>query len=419
MPSTSRRRVLQAASAGVVTAVAGCTTIRGLTDSGDGGAEWTLPAKTPRNTGHTEADGPGESISTAWTWHVDLDGDAEDEEIEHSAVAVGDDRLYTGVAGRYGDGQAVTAVVALNPDGTRAWRQDLDVRASATTRPVVADGTVFQQLVELRALSAEDGSVQWTKDTGVAPFFPPTYRDGTLYVGGQGLAAVAADDGTVEWSVDRNVEHVPAVAEDTVYVSSGPKLVALSRSDGGVQWSGKPGTESSLISPDGHVPPSAPVVGADAVYVASTERALVNGDNGVLTAVDPTDGEERWRYRPGTDGMAQDPRGCYGVPAFDGERVYVVARRGDALELHAVDADGRRVWTGDLPEVASYVVATPSGVYAVTDAGVVVFDPTDGTRLGSTDAGESTLWGLAPHALASGELYATDRDRGVVAFDGG
>jgi hypothetical protein len=88
-------------------------------------------------------------------------------------------------------------------------------------------------------LSAEDGTEQWSFDTGAGVRPSPAVVDGTVYVGSNdnSVYALSAGDGTEQWSFDTGagVGSSSAVVDGTVYVGSDDNSVyaIAPQSDGG------------------------------------------------------------------------------------------------------------------------------------------------------------------------------------------
>lgn len=148
----------------------------------------------------------------------------------------------------------------------------------------------------------------------------------------------------------------------------------------------------------------APVVGHDAVYVGSA--------SGVLHAMDPETGADRW--------TADIDTPLYSTPAVDGNSVYVTARS----VLVALDAAGEMRWSKTLPmpdeddtACSKALVAPPAAssptvvndkVYVPTSFGMFAYDVEDGEELWTYDYSG----GLTYPAILDGVVHT-----GAVALD--
>jgi len=130
-------------------------------------------------------------------------------------------------------------------------RQYYDALVSWRSSPTVVDGVVYQGWLDgnLYAIDSSTGELLWEFQTGDWIVSSPMVKGNTVYVGSSnGLYAVNTGDGTERWKL------------------------SLPRDD---EFS-RPRFSSSPIATD------------DVVYAAST--------NGVLYALDTSNGEEFWRY---------------------------------------------------------------------------------------------------------------------------
>lgn len=147
------------------------------------------------------------------------------------------DTLYT-----YDPG---TVYALSHSDGSQKWSHAPEVSEDLifVEPPAVRNDLVFVGAENLQALSASDGSVQWTVETPSVVSGAPTAGPDRVYVPTEDgdTLGVAHASGELEWqsslmSEAFSYETTPAVAGDTVYLSSDDRLAALSRGDAGVQW---------------------------------------------------------------------------------------------------------------------------------------------------------------------------------------
>lgn len=211
------------------------------------------------------------------------------------APTVADGRVYVVVQGQtQRDGTLVAYDTAT---GDELWRYSTGSSGSSGYRapPVAAaDGQVYLAADRLEALDAATGEQVWeseeTERLKGAVRNAPAVADGTVYVGTGGYGgefyAVSADDGSVEWTYEAESEEfsAAAVTQDTVYVSlmsidDPPEgVLALDAADGTKRWLNTEVTTSK-----------SPIRGAEYVYAGTA-------------ALSPDDGSVVWTLeeRPGT-----------------------------------------------------------------------------------------------------------------------
>ncbi|MFB6217822.1 MAG: PQQ-binding-like beta-propeller repeat protein [Halobacteriaceae archaeon] len=314
------------------------STTRQTTTAGSDSANWPMYGFDAAHTGYNpEATGPAGPVSAVW--QRGMPGATRT-----TAPAVVDGAVFVA---------NVWEGICFDADtGDIAWRTDTGTYNSFHS-PGVADGTVYiagryrdageEGLVTrdltvpgaLTALSAEDGSVRWTRETHISS--SPVIHGGRVYYtamdgnGGGAVRAVDPTDGSDLWGSafegDLPVARVtePAVADGTVYVTLAHKtkgragrVVALSAADGTRQWAVR--TDAKLFS--------APSVADGTVYAVST--------TGGVYALDADDGTEQWRASPGVNRAVDVP------PTVAEGTVFVGGRDGVA----ALDAaDGSTRWT--------------------------------------------------------------------------
>ena len=211
------------------------------------------------------------------------------------APTVADGRVYVVVPKQsQEDGTLVAYDV---PTGDELWRYDTGPSGSSGYRApsvAAADGRVYLAADELEALDAATGEQVWiteaTERLKGAERNAPAVVDGTVYVGTGGhggeFYAVSAADGSVEWTyeADSEVFSAAAVTQDTVYVSltatdNPPEgVLALDATDGTKRW-----LNTEVASG------KSPIRGAEYVYVG-------------MAALSPDDGSVAWTLeeRPGS-----------------------------------------------------------------------------------------------------------------------
>ena len=235
-------------------------------------------------------------------------------------------------------------VVAVSTsDGSVNWARD----ETLTTETVaIANGRLFlvrdvepvKGMAQLVAVAADDGTDLWTVAFEDSPS-APVVHDGTVYIATTynrnrydqpGLFALSAADGSVEWTfgsadptpptptrsrgyrVGRS--HPPAVNSSMVAFAFGDSLVALAPTTGEERWRyDLPGLAAWP-----------PRLADDTVFVGWEEG---------IGAVAAAGGTERWQYE--FEGRARGP-----APIVAGEAMYVPTKRG-LLALRARDKNHR------------------------------------------------------------------------------
>jgi outer membrane protein assembly factor BamB len=314
-----------------------------------------------RHTNRVSARTHGDSAPTV-RWTFDTDGDIP------AAPATDGERVF--VWSYDGTLYALSAA-----DGTSQWTATPGTY-SATT-PAVVDGSVL--LVDgdgvFRALDATDGSLRGRRDLGEGgrAQTPPVVADGTAYVQHPegGVVALDVDGLEVAWE-DRGVTSLraPAVADDAVYVAARDGVVELDRADGS--------RRRTVAVED--TPYTVPVVGEEVVYVKTQS---VGSDDATLHALSLSTGEPRW--------TAEERGGTGPAPALADGTAYVAetGARGDG-PVRALDpATGEQQWA---TEVGGHVRRTPAvlgdAIYVGTrDGQLTALDAATGERRWSVDVG--------------------------------
>ncbi|MFB6165219.1 MAG: PQQ-binding-like beta-propeller repeat protein [Haloarculaceae archaeon] len=316
---------------------------------------------------------------------------------------------YMGTAANAGRVSGATGA----PDGVRlAWTADPEPdRDARYGYPVLAENTLYVPGSRLWALSASDGSVEWSfrphgDDAG--RFRTCAVADGTVYAGSDstdhgraGLYALDADGGGVRWRFDDlPVSYVTATADavlaagDSDYEDddSTDALYALDPATGAVRWRFGLGGENGMLQ---RTPPAPAVVDGTA-YVKSSDG---------LVALDVASGRERWRVAHGFYAPNGSP------PAVADGTVYAASATRFREGFFAVDAaDGSLAWSVDAPvgtTAWSASVVGPDRVYVAHQA-----DETTLTALSRADG--STAWaaeieGVGPSAIGPGVLQVHGR----------
>lgn len=331
---------------------------------------------------------PGQGIDLRWQFTTQAGG-------VHSSAAVVDGTVYFGSD----DGNVHAVSLA---DGKEMWRFPTGDYVSST--PAVVDGTVYVGSDDQNcyAVDARTGEERWSIAIGSYPG-SPAVMTGMVIIGGgeQGqmnLYAIDGQTGEERWrfATDAYVSLVPAVAGNTVILSTGSYLHALDLHTGEEIWRVSAeewfndglavtndtvyvcdigllfaldlgdGTERWRTSPNQFTSGSIAVTD-DAVFVANAEFHTV-------AAVDGHDGSRRWLYAIG--GSEPDPAqpsryGFQDVAVADGT---VFATRA-FNEVYAIDMrDGSERWTFQLHESGKNSLSVP-----VVVNGLVLLGCSDGT----------------------------------------
>ena len=276
-----------------------------------------------------------------------------------TSPAVADGVAYVGS----GDGSLYA--VSLQ-DGAEIWRFPAGDRVELY--PTVVDGTVFFGSADqnVHAVDASTGDERWRLPIGPNAGSPAVVDGMVLVSGGEqgqmNLFALDAQDGTEIWRfpVDSYWNLVPAVAESTVFLSTGPSVQALDLHTGEEIW---------RVPYDGRDAP----FGSELAVVSNT----VYASGGGTSAFDAQDGTELWRTPP--------DQFITGAIAVAGDTL--VAGSGEYHTVAAADVrDGSRRW-----------------LYAI-----------DGTE---PDPAKPSRYGFSNVAIAGDTVLATRAFNEIYAFD--
>ena len=323
-----------------------------------------------------------------------------------------DGRVHT-VIGRQGPFSGVnTRVVAYDGDGGRRWTAD---RGSGSLSIVATDDARLYVGTHDDALGStgetlfaveNDGTVTWEREAGDAHRAMRTGR-WLLYEAGGSIASYDPADGSRRWKVPE--EPIDEYSRERITLlggrlftedASNEAVVARSLADGSELWrySDPPGVGRRFVPVDitaipetrieGVTGPLYAGLGYDGVVFAleadGTERwtaditgetpyGLSGGDavyvsnrEGTLFALDPTDGEERWR-----ESFEGFPRVH---PLSDGVLAVNAGPDTDEDELVLFSGDGRERWRHTSRKDLLTVRKTGDAVYAgATDGSVFAF----------------------------------------------
>jgi outer membrane protein assembly factor BamB len=259
--------------------------------------------------------------------------------------------------------------------GTQSWL----VEARPLFPPTTGSGFVFVVEADaVRALSAGDGSVAWTRAMPQPFAVRPVWDNGWLVgVTASGrVVALRATDGEPIWERDiGSAAHAPvALAADRVYVPTAGRIVALAIADGTPVWERRiGGLPNEILARDTRL------------YVGSTDNFFY--------CLMTRDGRIDWRWRTGAD--------VIGMPAADEDRVFFVSLDNvmRALDL----TSGGQHWMRALPvrPIAGPLLAGATLVIAGQTAALKTFNARDGAPAADISAGDEVA---SPPHLVPGML---------------
>lgn len=201
----------------------------------------------------------------------------------------------------------------------------------------------------------------------------------------------------VAWRTDLDgaVRLGPAILDGTLYVGDASGVLrALDPADGTERW--RLDTDGSFFTGTGE--DRSPLLVDGTLYAVSGSRSGAHGDGFALYAVDPGIGEKRWS-------AGEDYPDFLSLLGVAGGNAFV-ATSDDALsdegeQLRALDVEtGEERWTGEVGDARGAAV-TGDGVYVAASTRLDAFDAADGAhRFGR----ELDGWTLGP-AAGDGVVY--------------
>lgn len=372
-PRPSRRRVLQAASLGLGSALSGC-----IADL----AQMTGPEKP-----ELSANAP----PLKWI------SDVESNSLDWTTPRIHDGTIYSG-----GDFD-VWALDAA--DGSKRWKYEVEPTSDAICyngKLDVADGIVYgADCREVFAID-ENGENVWTVDNDGNLLTAPAISGDTLFFGGHNLGQFDRESGSLNWKRDLQGESraPPVVSEEHVFVGLYSGVVAaFDKTSGRKQFSLEP--ESGGLS--------APVLDDGTVFVGTTVSKDDGEDTGYLYAADID--EKRWLWNVETGPVLNDL-----PPDVHDDTVFVVNESGTLSAISATD--GRIRWTF---ETGAERPAVPRGgddlVYVAGGDTIHAVDVDTGEQRWHATWTDSRVAGEdSPPLVTDGALYVGTNDR-MYAFD--
>lgn len=206
--------------------------------------------------------------------------------------------------------QSDASIFALDStSGDVRWARDIGSQPNFLSPAVLGDSVFATSELRpsgdgrLYALSASTGAVRWTVDGGIVS--SPVAEDGRVYVSVRGadtcaVRAVSADDGSDEWTAPLGEGHRCLPSSSPVGYYEDRVFAAVDVSDGGagsgtlVVLDAEDGTERWRYAVDGRIDTS-PVVADGTVFLAAS-------DGGALHAIDLETRTESWSYERQTAG---------------------------------------------------------------------------------------------------------------------
>jgi outer membrane protein assembly factor BamB len=271
------------------------------------------------------------------------------------------------------------------------------------------------------ASGPKDGiKIAWTHDT--TDWFlgtvSPIHQTGTIYAVGNGLLALDSDTGTRQFGVPGPYRSSPARARTSVYntatlavtapsgvfglnASGGFDIPLLQQSRDAERWAGPQSPTGGFFGSADLVPP---VTANTTIYTA------IPGTNSIA-ALDPTDGQVRWRSTHHEDDAVSV---AFNRPAVHDGLVFVTNWPRQATAYRA--DTGEQHWQHELDEQTLLApVATEEGVVVPSRNRVTLLNAADGTVLWDR-ALDGNVIESAP-AVANGTIFVADEQESLHALD--
>lgn len=359
----TRRRLLVAGAAASVTGLAGC-----LGSDGGRNEVWNQQQGDGGNSGWIPGDGP--------------DGTGSVETI-FSGIGYGYQQFQPRTDGKRvfiatrdipekGEEKGRVTVRAATVDGDPDWETEVtfdepDVEPPPRSLSVTEGIVVVPSKAEVVGLDAESGSIEWR--TRKEPFITSAVQDGTVYGGTRGAWAISASDGSEQWSTDlepgtlegafegETATAVRAVDGDRVYLGGRHSIAAVPHDGDEKAWHYRhvPEKDEYTHEVDGNRVPRptfmyAPVVADGIVYATRTAYTPARGVSGWVVALDATTGERKWRARGGEGSVVSSAPVVVDGTVYVGSSPDPLRDAKSGSKLHAVDAEtGDEQWTVEVP----------------------------------------------------------------------
>jgi outer membrane protein assembly factor BamB len=198
-----------------------------------------------------------------------------------SSPVIVDNVLYFGA----NDG----SVRALDPmTGNPVWKREFNAGAGINSSPIVAGNLIFFTTNNnaVVAVNAATGIGKWSSRLQFRfGANAPIFADNTLFISsGPRLHAMQQTSGNIRWARDfaADLQFAPVAADNVVYVIDRDKKMYAVRSNNGKDvW-----TEPVVLP---FVPSASPTISGDVIYIPTNQ--------GVLLAVSREDGKLVWQYK--------------------------------------------------------------------------------------------------------------------------
>lgn len=311
--SVSRRSLLRAG--GIAVSLGGLSLSQISRDvRGDSEDFWGMFQHDAANTSYNSSTtGPRGNLISNWEF--------ETSKSVYSAPVVTRTHVYAT------DSDGIIRSIERN-NGTGVWRFETNQSTSGgshVSSPALANETLYVGSLDQRvyALSASDGTRQWTAGTGGGIVSSPTLAGDTVYIGSNDASVYAlnAENGRKRWSYPTvgEVSAAPAVVNNTVYIGANASpyqegnFYALDSQTGSEKWN---------FEAEGAIAASA---------VASDEAIYVGDSSGMLYCLNSNNGSEKWSLDTGGAITSTLVSTEQLVCAVAGETVYAVNKQEGAV----------------------------------------------------------------------------------------
>jgi outer membrane protein assembly factor BamB len=230
---------------------------------------------------------------------------------------------------------------ALNPNGTKKWT--FPVTGRFLSDPIIGlDGTIYVETTTTLYVINPNGTIKW--NCAISPSTAVLSVDhlGNIYFINHSYLYSLFPNGTIRWFFDVGLLiDAPTISEDgTIYITDSSFTYALDQG-GNLIWKveDSPFGESPSIAPDGTL-------------------IATSCDSSKIVAIDPSDGHTLWRYDIG--------RKCNAMSAasIDSDGTIYFAACNQGLYLYAMTSTGVFKWrtslTCDYTYRGAYIFAAPS-----------------------------------------------------------
>jgi outer membrane protein assembly factor BamB len=396
-------------------------------DSSQGFANQSLPISLPGVTavsewthraGNARHLSPHATLSAnpKLAWSVDIGSGNSRKFRITAAPVVAQGRIFTL--------DAAGNIAATSTAGAKLWSVNLQPQSSRSAQSggglAFGDGRLYvtSAYAELLSIDPASGAVIWRQNLGAPAAGAPTVDNGVVYATARdGSAwAVRASDGRVEWQFGGTPSPsgvigsaAPAVADNTVLFAFGSnEIVSVLKSDGVPQW---------RISVSGRRPGRAYAGISDITGdpVVAGNVTFIGNQSGYSTAIDTETGRKLWSTN----------EAAYGPMLPVGGSVFLISDEAQLVRLNA--QTGQKIWAVELPyftktkdkrraQITPHfgpVLAGGRVVIASGDGTLRMFNPTDGTLVGTTQLPGGAA--SAP-ALVGGSLYVVSEKGQLHAF---